>query len=180
MKCGRCHREHDLSEMDPGFGLPDELFLARDAAGQLPPGAHADSQFAVWDQDPACSPRLWCRVLLPVVLGEGLTRQRAWGIWVELAPETGQRLSDMWSAPDPSVVLPCTVANDVCGYPRLVGHAGTIRFVDPRHKPHLTLDPSSDHPFAARMRAPVSRTEFEGWVLDQLHPPLDRFSPEDR
>jgi hypothetical protein len=89
-----------------------------------------------------------------------------WGLWVEVAEATSNRVVDLWSAPDVSSepAFPARIANQIAGYPPTIGLGVAMRLTGPTTRPSLELHPDDTHPFAIECRRRVTTARVMEWL----------------
>lgn len=164
--CKDCGEDHDLSDWEPSFRLPDEVFalpLSEEELAERAP--HGRNWCELKGADGAAS-RWFVRTLLPFPV-VGREEPCSWGVWVEVDAASSHEIRARWDDPAQNQAGPwrATVANDAETYPSTLGLRGSVRFTHFDRIPQLTLDAEQAHRFVAEHQHGIT----EARVLDWYH-----------
>lgn len=174
VKCGHCTEEHDISNMEPSFALPDCIaaMTRLEAIGRQ---VQVSKDICVFST--SVGARGFIRVLLPIpVHGEGVCR---WGVWVEPLPYQSFRdIVEKWHHTELlQIQRPARLANELHGYPGSLGTAGMVSFADMKSIGSIELfqdlawvtnDPRQQLVTDQRDGVPIER-KLE-WLIAAIHP----------
>lgn len=166
--CRDCGEEHDLQDLEPSYGVPDEVFALseQERAERVEMGRN----FCELRGEGAEHSRWFLRALVPFAV-EGRTDALRWGIWVELAAPAFSEIQELW---DDAAQLergpwPATLANAAATYPSTLGLVGSLRFTDLKRVPEFSPDPEQAHPFVEEWKSGVSEQRVLEWLHDRFH-----------
>ena len=135
LRCSVCGKEHDLSESEVGYQLPDEYF----AIGEAERAKRGRATDDVCELDG----RSFIRGLL-IVPVRGEVRDFGWGVWAEVSESVFRHYLETWSNPDQSKEppFPGHLANSLPGYEQTMGLSVELKLSGPTTRPLFTvLDP---------------------------------------
>ncbi len=143
VKCADCGEEHDLSEGEIGYSLPDAFFALSE--GERKARGWADPDLCQVEN------RHFIRgaLMLPV---RGESREFAWGVWAEVGQTSFDRYRELYSDPAQAAEPPFggRLANELPGYPSTIGLEVEVRLVSAAERPHFRVIPI--HPLEAEQR----------------------------
>lgn len=131
-RCAMCGSEHEVSEREIAFGLPDDYFA-------LAP-EERDSRGMATDDFCVLGSRCFIRAVLPIPIpAEG--REYCWGLWAEVSPRAFKRYLDLYSDEKQAEEPPFAgrLANELAGYESTKGLAVSVRLTGATTRPRLTL-----------------------------------------
>ncbi len=169
IKCSRCTEEHDISQMEPTFALPDCI------AAMLP--RERNDRGVLTSKDICCirkgGNRWFVRALLPIpVQGEAPCK---WGLWIELSRPDFTDIVDMWNKAELlQLKRPGRLANELQSYPGSLGLPGIVSFVDMKSIGRFELLHAMGHEQAHVLvhaqRDGVTPARKLEWLLSAIHP----------
>lgn len=174
IKCDHCTEEHDISQMEPFFAMPD-CVAAMTRLEAISKQVQLSKDICVFST--GIEHRGFVRVLLPIpVHGEGVCR---WGVWVEPLPYSSFRdIVENWTDPKLlQIQRPARLANELQGYPGSLGTAGLVSFTDMNSIGSIELfrelewaanDPRQQLITDQREGVPIER-KLE-WLVAAIHP----------
>jgi hypothetical protein len=166
--CKECDEEHDLEDVEPRFGLPDEVFaLTNEERARRVQGGMDWCVLSSADGDEA---RFFLRALVPFTVA-GRERPFHWCVWVELGDAAFAEVREVWSSELQLESGPwrAALANAATSYPSTLGLPGYLRFVDVRQLPRFAPLADEPHLFAADFRAGLSEDRLTELQLAHLH-----------
>lgn len=174
--CRDCGEEHDLDDLEPSYGLPDEVFAL--SVAERAERVEHDRNFCELRGEGVEHSRWFLRVLVPFAV-EGRVDALRWGIWVELPALAFSEIQELWDDPDQLGRGPwaATLANAAATYPSTLGLRGSVRFTDLKRVPEFSPSLDQAHPFVAEWKSGVSEQRAVEWLHDRLHD--DRHSEPD-
>ena len=93
VQCRTCGKEHDLLDLEPSFGRPDEIVaLPGDARAQLVKETNDICRLA-GDNDNCARYFVRC---VPIVALTDLSRSFNWGLWAEVSQASFDRIWELW------------------------------------------------------------------------------------
>ncbi len=164
MKCSICGVEHDLLELEPSFGRPDEVVsLPKEVREKRV--KESDDLCAIWADVGSSDHRYFVRCVLKVDVHD-LRRPIAWGLWAEVAEQEFQKIVRRWSDPDQAnePAMEARIANHVPGYPETRGLPVSLRLTGSKTRPALSVEPYSVHPFVVECRDGVCSHRVVEWL----------------
>lgn len=167
VRCSECDEEHDLEEVEPRYGLPDEVFaLDEDERAARVRGG---TDWCVLREARRDDERFFVRALVPFAVA-GRAQPFHWGVWVELSGPAFAEVRQLWSSERQLTSGPwgATLANGVSAYPSTLGLPGLLRFVDTRQLPRFS-PLAEQHPFATDFEAGLSEQRWVELQLAHLH-----------
>jgi hypothetical protein len=166
--CRDCGEDHDLEDLEPSHGLPDDVFALSET--ERDERAPHGRNFCELKGEAGAASRWFVRTLVPFNV-EGRDRPCCWGLWVELEATAFAEIREVWDSPDQLQAgpWPAALANDAATYPSTLGLPGSVRFSDLESIPRFSLQAGLGHPFAVDFRAGVSEDRAEEWQLHYLH-----------
>ncbi len=163
IKCSHCPKEHDISQMEPSFALPDCI------AEMSPWARNGNGVIVSKDICAIRKGRGFVRVLLPIpVQGDAPCN---WGVWVEtVSCAAFMDIVETWTKPE-LLQLKCTarLANELQTYPGSLGLAGIVSFPDMKSIGRFELL-SEQHDLVFDQRGGVTPARKLEWLLLALHP----------
>ncbi len=157
VRCRTCGTEHELKDLEPTFGRPDEIIRLR-RASRVERATENNDVCQLAGTRPEEPTRYFVRCILPVALTD-LGRSFNWGLWVEIEEVTFQRVWDLWDDPaqasEPAIAA--RLANRVPLIEDTLGVATLMRLTSPKTRPALTFSETQMHPFAVECRIGVSQ-----------------------
>jgi hypothetical protein len=168
VRCATCGEEHDLSDLEPGYRLPDAYFA-------VPEGERAHrtnfsrGQGRIRDAEDT-ERRHFLRVLLPIPV-RGERRNCSWGVWVEVSGPAWQLTYDRWDDPvqHEEPPFPGTLANSLKGYDGTLGLPGLVQLTGPTTPPRFVLDRGVEHPLVRDQREGVYPERVVEWLTAHVH-----------
>lgn len=167
IKCSMCPVEHDISQMEPSFALPD-CIAAMSPQERVDQDVLISKDICVIGKE-----RGFVRVLLPIPVHEQAPCN--WGVWTELVYYAAfMAIIDAWT--DPGLLqLKCAarLANELQTYPRSIGLPGNVSFADMKSIGRFELlhGAGLEHSLISDQRgAGVAVARKLEWLLLALHP----------
>jgi hypothetical protein len=166
--CLECGEEHDLEDLEPSHGLPDEVFALSDA--ERDERAPHGRNFCELRGQAGAASRWFVRTLVPFRV-EGRSEPCRWGLWVELQAAAFAEIRALWDDVEQLQAgpWPAALANDAGTYPSTLGLRGEVRFTDLESIPEFSLAPQPAHPFVSDFLTGVSEERADTWQLHYLH-----------
>ena len=131
-RCAMCCSEHDVSEHEIAYALPDDYFV-------LPPEERERRGMA---NDDLCvlGGRFFIRAVLPIPIPEE-GREYCWGLWAEVSLKAFKRYLDLYSGDRQAEEPPFAgqLANELAGYESTKGLAVSVQLTGATTRPRLTL-----------------------------------------
>jgi hypothetical protein len=161
MKCGQCGKDHDIEDLELGFGAPDAYYQIpeeeREARAELTP------ETCRIDDD-----RFYLRGVMEIAV-RGRNEGLGLGLWAQTSRQNFERYGVLSHDDEQSEEAPFmgVIANDIAGQPALVGVPVTIQLESATQRPSLWAVDTT-HPLAANQRDGIDERQ----VLDILNPYL--------
>ncbi len=168
IKCSRCPEEHDISQMEPSFALPDCI-------AEMSPWARNGNGVVVSKDICAIrKDRGFVRVLLPIPIQGGAPCN--WGVWVEMFKYSEfMDVVDAWTEPELlQLQRSAKLANELQTYPGSLGLPGMVSFTDMksigRFELFRDMGAAVDHGLVNDQSNGVDMARKLEWLLLALHP----------
>jgi hypothetical protein len=172
--CRDCGEEHDLEDLEPSYGLPDEVFALSEAerAQRVEHGRN----FCELRGEGSEHSRWFLRTLVAFSVEDRDDAVR-WGIWVELTAAAFNEIQELWEDSTQLSRGPwsATLANAAATYPSTLGLTGLVRFTDLKRVPEFSPSPEQEHLFVEEWKSGVSEQRVLEWLHDRIH---DRRHPD--
>lgn len=159
--CAECGVSHDASALQPAFIRPDAYLAIPEEDRESIAGANED-YCAIFRDD---GREHYVRAVLPIVV-DGKEEGTSWGIWARVGEDEMDILEALSKNPDldlPSE-MPAKIANQVPGYPPMLGLDVRLRVGEPRYRPSLFFPPDATHPFAVECLRGVTAHRVLQWL----------------
>lgn len=166
-KCSMCSEEHDLSQMEPSFALPDCI-------AAMAPEARKTVLVTKNICAIAAEHRGFIRVLLPIPVEGDVPCN--WGVWVEPMPYSAfMEIVEAW---DETALLqlqrPARLANELQSHPQSLGLPGMVSFPDMKSIGRIELlqemERKQMHSLVSDQRNGVTLARKLEWLLSNIHP----------
>jgi hypothetical protein len=162
MRCPQCGEEHDVGEMELGFGAPDAYFKVPEAERE----ARVDLTSETCSID---GERFFIRGVLEIPV-RGREEGFGLGLWAQTSRDNFDRYvrlsSDEEQGEEPPFVG--AIANDIAGQPSLLGLPVTVQMESAVQRPSLWVaDPT--HPLAADQRTGIEESRALELLAPYLH-----------
>ncbi|RYE85599.1 MAG: DUF2199 domain-containing protein [Myxococcales bacterium] len=164
VRCLHCDEEHDVSQMEPAFGEPDQLtrLSPHERAAQVT----ELGDFRIWRQDG--EEHFFVRCVLEVPRTDNGS-DFAFGVWSSLSASSFEAAARLYSSDKAGGPFFGWLTNRIPGYPDTCGLALRVH-VRADRRPSLELDPTSSHPLAVQQREGITPEAIADILTHALHP----------
>lgn len=168
VRCDECGREHDPLEMDPVKIRPDEIAALSAEERRL--RVIEKPNWCILAGHGENRRKHYFRALLAVPILD-LNDSCCWGAWAQVSEKTFEDVLARWPDPARATRAPvaATFANNIAGYPPLIGTPGQLGFRNVHEILYFSFDQTVTHIFAVESRVGVGSERVVEWLKPYLH-----------